>query len=93
MDNTGCTVSNVEADFVRITCTWERFPVPKILRMPKQKEHRKPEGRAAPLTSESESANVLPFTQDSQADIDRVAHWVKIADQVLANNGNARKKA
>jgi hypothetical protein len=67
--------------------------VPRILKMPKPKAHRKQKRDAISRASESKD-NILPFNAGSVKDADRdsVARWLSLADHVLAKEGKERKK-
>ena len=66
------------------------FLVPKILKMPQPKVHRKPDD--APVAHDSERPNVLPFPGEEEDGLDTISRWVSLADQVLGS-GKLKKKA
>jgi hypothetical protein len=70
--------------------TWERVPMPKILKMPKPAEERRNPIATPASSASAEPAKVIPLYPDTDGDIDDVTRWLDLADQVL---GNTRKKA
>lgn len=68
--------------------------MPKIHKMPQPKERRKLDGnpeRERP--SLDRSGILLGFPSQEEADLEIANRWVKLADQVLGNEGNKRKTA
>ncbi len=69
--------------------------MPKILKMPKRDGYRNSKGNAAPdSSSKPPPADIVQLRHDSgeYADHPAVAHWLKLADEVLGN-AKTRKKA
>jgi hypothetical protein len=46
---------------------------------------RKLETDTTPSTITGQPRNVIQYAQDSQADKDMIARWIKLADQALGN--------
>jgi hypothetical protein len=62
-------------------------PVPKIIKMPMRDQHRKQEGDATPEFSNSHSPIVLSFPKETDASLDMITRWIKLADQALCKHG------
>jgi hypothetical protein len=69
-------------------------PLPKILRMPRrQQQYRKTEAEKG-SGNESHLKNLLTLPKrDESSELNEITRWIRLADQLLGNNGTPRKAA
>jgi hypothetical protein len=61
--------------------------------MPMRDQHRKQEGHATPEFPNPRPQIVLSFANETDASLDMITRWIKLADQALRKHGNDRKNA